>query len=83
MVLMMKIEWKKLMICILIPLAVGGLSAVLTKNGMREFMSVSKPALTPPMWLFPVVWTILYIVMGITSYLVLVSGEEQQKVEGA
>ena len=46
-------------------------------------MSVNTPARTPPLWLFPVEWTILYIVMGITSYLVLVSGEEQQKVEGA
>lgn len=79
----MKIQWKKLGICILIPLAVGGLSAFLTRNGMKQFAYVNKPALTPPMWLFPVVWGILYIVMGITSYMVLVSGEKQEQIEQA
>ena len=78
----MKIEWKKLIICIVIPLAVGGLSAFLTRNGIKQFMSVKQPLLTPPMWLFPIVWTILYLIMGITSYMVLVSGEEQEKIEG-
>ena len=68
-----KIQWKKLIICILIPLAVGGLSALLTQNSMQTFDTVTKPPLSPPGWLFPVVWTILYILMGIASYLVAVS----------
>ena len=36
---------------------------------------VNKPPLSPPGWLFPVVWTILYVLMGIASYLVLTSGK--------
>ena len=36
---------------------------------METFNSITKPALAPPGWLFPVVWTILYILMGIASYL--------------
>lgn len=69
----MKIQWKKLFICIAIPLAVGGISALLTRNSMATFETINKPPLSPPGWLFPVVWTILYILMGIASYLVLIS----------
>ena len=69
----MKIQWKKLIICILIPLAVGGASAFLTRDGIQVFEWINKPALSPPAWLFPVAWTILYVLMGISSYLVLVN----------
>ena len=66
-----KINFKSLFICILIPLAVGGLSALLTMGSMDDFAALDQPPLSPPGWLFPVVWTILYILMGIASYLVL------------
>lgn len=69
----MKIQWKKLLIAILIPLMVGGLSALLTMNSMENFEKINKPPLSPPAILFPIVWTILYILMGIASYLVAVS----------
>lgn len=68
-----KIQWKLFIICVLIPLAVGGLSALLSGGGMEAFKSLNKPPLSPPGWLFPVVWTILYILMGIASYLVITS----------
>ena len=71
----MKVQWKDLATCIVIPLAVGSLSSLLTKNSMETFGLLSKPALAPPGWLFPVVWTVLYILMGIASYLVLTSGK--------
>ncbi len=48
---------------------------LLTQNNMELFESINKPALAPPGWLFPVVWTILYILMGIASYLVITSGK--------
>lgn len=67
----MRIEWKKLLICIAIPLAVGGISALLTVGNMKLFEEVEKPPLSPPAWLFPVVWTILYVLMGIALYLVV------------
>lgn len=69
----MKIQWKHLAVCLVIPLAVGGLSALLTKTGMEAFETINKPSLTPPEWIFPVAWTILYILMGIASYLVFIS----------
>lgn len=71
----MKIQWKNLITCLAIPLAVGSLSALLTQNSMAAFAAVNKPCLSPPGWLFPIVWTILYILMGIASYLVLTSGK--------
>lgn len=71
----LKVQWKNLVTCIAIPLAVGSLSALLSQNGMEAFAMMNKPALSPPGWLFPVVWTILYILMGIASYLILTSGK--------
>ncbi len=69
----MNIQWKKLIPCLLFPLAVGGLAGFLTRSSMSFFDAVQKPPLSPPGWLFPVVWTILYLLMGFASYLVLVS----------
>lgn len=67
----MRNQRKILIVCIIIPLAVGVLSALLSRNGMQTFNELNKPRLSPPGWLFPVVWTILYVLMGIASYLVL------------
>ena len=55
---------------ILLPLAVGGLSAFLSRDGMKEFQNVNQPPLSPPQWLFPVAWTILYAMMGYADYLI-------------
>jgi len=76
----MKIKWKSLIISVFIPLLVGGLAALITKDSFSSFESAQKPPLTPPAWLFPVVWSILYVLMGIASYLILQiknSGDEK------
>lgn len=57
-----------LIISILIPLAVGSLSALFSGN--MSYSALNKPSFSPPSALFPVVWTILYILMGISSYLI-------------
>ena len=74
----MKIQWKKLLICIAVPLAVGGIAALLTMNSMETFEKINKPSLSPPGWLFPIVWTILYTLMGIASYIVLTSEKKSR-----
>ena len=79
----MKEKWKQLLICIALPLIVGGISALLTRNSMDTFAALNKPLLSPPGWLFPVVWTILYVLMGVASYLVLTSEKEQWKIKQA
>ena len=69
--------------CIAIPLLVGVIASLLTGGGMEMFEVIEKPLLSPPAWLFPIVWTILYILMGISSYLILTSGAEQEKIDKA
>lgn len=70
----MKIKWRSLIAALAIPLAVGGLSAWVTKDAMERFAELDQPPLSPPGWVFPVVWTILFILMGVASYLVGTSG---------
>ena len=80
---MPKIQWKKLIICLVIPLAVGGISALLTMDAMRDFSSLKQPPLSPPAWLFPVAWTILYLLMGLASYFVAVSSARRTEISSA
>ena len=79
----MKFNTKLLILCLVIPLAVGGIAALLTGSGMDAFETLNQPPLSPTGWLFPVVWTILYILMGIASYLVLTSGKSQESIRRA
>lgn len=75
----LKIEWKRLLISIAIPLAVGGLSALFTARNMDLYTKINQPALAPPSWVFPVVWTILYVLMGIALYLVVITKTREDK----
>ena len=59
----MKIDYKKLTIFILVPLLLGALVGLITVPNSNIDSVI-------PSWIFPVVWTILYILMGISSYLV-------------
>ena len=67
------IQWKTLLYNLFIPLAVGGLGAFLTRNAMNLYETIIQPPLAPPSWLFPIVWTLLYILMGISAYLIVQS----------
>lgn len=65
--------WKKIkpyVFGIAIALGVGGLSSLLTKDNMQIYEQINKPALAPPMILFPIVWGILFVLMGISSAIV-------------
>ena len=61
---MNKIDYKKLAVYIAIPLILGALVGFLTSRGTDNYNGIV------PGWIFPIVWTILYILMGISSYLV-------------
>lgn len=70
----MKIKNKSiLVICILIPLAVGSLSSLLSGNMMDS--SFARIPLSPPSYIFPIVWTVLYTLMGVSSYMICISGK--------
>ncbi|MBE5784322.1 MAG: tryptophan-rich sensory protein [Clostridiales bacterium] len=69
----MKHDGKKLkhfLIALAVPLAVGGLAALITKNSMGVYETIAKPSFAPPGKLFPFVWGALYLLMGVSSYLV-------------
>lgn len=67
---MNSLKWRPLAISILISVGVGTLSAFFTMNSMELYRELEKPPLSPPSFLFPVVWTILYILMGIAAFLI-------------
>lgn len=58
------------LIAILIPITVGMFSALFSGNASMTYEMMNKPPLSPPGEVFPIVWTILYLLMGLSSYLV-------------
>lgn len=58
---------KKLIKNILIPTFLGGLVGIII-NPFMNYQNITKPPLSPPGITFPVVWTILYIIMGYSFY---------------
>ena len=75
----MKSKRLQLIFCLALPLAVGGL-AVLVSGGSDLYDQLIQPPLSPPGWVFPVMWTALYLLMGYASYLVGTSGLEKAVV---
>ena len=82
--------WKKVKpyilpysVAIAIPLTVGILAAALTRDSMDIYGKLKTPPLSPPAIIFPIVWTILYVLMGVSSAMVYVNrkfNEETVKV---
>ncbi len=72
----MKKEIKTYAISIAAALAVGGVSALLTAGNMDIYSEIVKPPLAPPSVLFPIVWTLLYILMGISAAMIYLKKEE-------
>ena len=69
----LKQKFKIFGLSILISELIGGLSALLTIGGMKNFATVIKPDLTPPMVVFPIVWSILFALMGISAAIIYMS----------
>ncbi len=63
---------------IALPLLLGGLSAFFSREGMAAFETMKKPALAPPPAAFPIVWTILYVLMGISAAMVWLSRSRER-----
>lgn len=71
----------RIALCILVPLGGGLIISMLTRDTMEKFGAFNQPPLAPPAWLFPVAWTILYILMGIASYLIYAKYRDGKKAE--
>ena len=65
-----------------IPLAVGALAAVLTRDGVENLQNVQQSALTPPEIVFPIVWTILYALMGISLARIWLAKDSAERTKG-
>lgn len=62
----------QLLLCILIPLIIGGFSGYITSTSIIDwYATIIKPSFNPPNYIFGPVWTLLYILMGISMYIVL------------
>lgn len=80
---MKKGNWKVNAVWIAIAEAVGILSGLLSRDGTRLYSeTVMQPPLAPPAWLFPVVWTILYALMGISAARIYLAEPSAQRSRG-
>lgn len=73
-------KWKSYLFWILFTEAVGLAAAVLTGSGVQQFnLEAVKPPFTPPAILFPIVWTLLYALMGVGIARIRLSPPSQQR----
>jgi benzodiazapine receptor len=80
---MKQIQWKALIASLAVSLATGVLAGVLTADSMEKYKKMYRPPLAPPGWLFPVVWTVLFALMGIAAYLVYTAKANEGKKKAA
>lgn len=78
-----KFYWRSLLAAVALPLAVGTLSSILVGDAVLEYAGMNKPPLSPPGWIFPAVWTLLYALMGFASWLVYISEASQPRKKRA
>ena len=72
------IKLKPLFISLFLSLGTGALASLFTADSREQYATLYKPPFAPPGWLFPVVWTILFILMGVAAYLVYISDSPQK-----
>lgn len=67
------VSWGALLFFLLFPLLVGAIAGFLIREQLPIYQSIQKPPFAPPSILFPIIWTILYLLMGYSAYLVFQS----------
>ena len=76
-------KYKPILLQVGIALLAGGLASLLGGDTAPLYGRLVSPPLAPPGWVFPVVWTILYTLMGISSYLIITSDASQEEIADA
>lgn len=76
---MKKIDWCLLLKIVLFTELVGILSGLFAGNTGQLYTLFIKPPLSPPGWLFGVVWPVLYLLMGIAAYLIYRAPQSQER----
>ena len=74
----------KLAIAMFVSLAAGGLGSIFTSSAIPTwYATLTRPALNPPNWIFAPVWTTLFVLMGIATWLIWKQGIDKPKVREA
>lgn len=76
---MKRFSLTELIISIVFAELVGAVSALLAGDFGSLYAEIQRPPLSPPGWVFPVVWAVLYALMGITSYMIYRSDNNRSK----
>lgn len=63
-------KYKYIILNLAISLGIGVLSSLFTMNTIDLYQTINRPKYSPPGYLYPIIWTILYILIGLSSYLI-------------
>lgn len=72
-------KYKYIILNIAISLGIGALSALCTFNAMELYQKINRPKIAPPTYVFPITWTILYVLIGLSSYLIHRSRDDHKE----
>lgn len=72
-----RLDLKMLFKNLVLSLGTGILASLIASNATAQYMQMSKPYFAPPSFVFPLVWTILYLFMGIAAYIAEINGCRQ------
>ena len=71
-----------LLICLMLPLLIGGISGYATASGILDwYVTLHKPSFNPPNYLFGPVWTLLYLLMGVSLFIIWKSNHGRKRSE--
>jgi tryptophan-rich sensory protein len=73
----------QLILCLFVPLDIGGLSCYFTGNEVNGewYINLVKPAINPPAWVFGPVWTMLYLLMGVSLFMIVNTERSAQRTK--
>lgn len=80
---MKKIKWSDLIIFVVSAELVGAMAGILAGNSFSFYKELVKPPLSPPGWVFPLTWAVLYALMGISAYIIHTSDAEDDEKRSA